>query len=413
MIIPVIPLSDPLPTPENGSIISYNDGTGYEFWYCDGVAWHKVSGVSGSGDVQGPAGAQDEFVPVYDGTSGKIIKSSTIKATGNRFQGFDALNNPAPIEFNGDISLLGFDALNIGTIAPDTVNTNLITPKTGTFVSFNNKDITNVNTVVSTNINTDFIGSATGAIVEFSDKPQSATPPTVNDDLTNKLYVDNAISGISGGDVSGPASAKNGYLTTYDGVSGKLIKSDSTVASTNNRIEAFDAFGLPNILEINSDTDHLGSDITNVGTIAPDSVNTDLIASKTGSIVVFNNKPQSSTAPTVDDDLTNKLYVENRLGYFYSTLADGPTVAQGDGEVSLLPTGVGTSTGTLTVPAGGFSVGDTFHFVVAGNCIFDTNQDIILRLKNGGTLASIQMNLKIQTHQIASGSLKLTSQSGR
>jgi hypothetical protein len=273
MIIPVIPLSDPLPTPENGSIISYNDGTGYEFWYCDGVAWHKVSGVSGSGDVQGPAGAQDEFVPVYDGTSGKIIKSSTIKATGNRFQGFDALNNPAPIEFNGDISLLGFDALNIGTIAPDTVNTNLITPKTGTFVSFNNKDITNVNTVVSTNINTDFIGSASGASVEFIDNPR------------------------------GPA-------------------------------------------------------------------------------------------PIADDDLTNKLYVENRLGYFYSTLADGPTIAQGDGEVSLLPTGVGTSTGTLTVPAGGFSVGDTFHFVVAGNCIFDTNQDIILRLKNGGTLASIQMDLE-------------------
>ena len=274
MVIPVIPNADPLPTPENGSIISYNDGSGYEFWYCDGVAWHKVSGVSGSGDVQGPVGASDSHLTLYDGVTGKVIKNSNVKLSGVQFQGFDALNNPIPIEFNGDTDHLGFDITNVGTIAPDSVNTNLITPKTGTFVSFNNNDILNVNTVASTNINTDFIGSATGGIVEFNDKPQSAAPPTVDGDLTNKLYVDNLV------------------------------------------------------------------------------------------------------------------------GNFYSTLADGPTIAQGDGEVSLLPTGLGTSTGTLTVPGGAFSVGDTFHFVVAGNCIFDTNQDIILRLKNSGTIASIQMNLE-------------------
>lgn len=155
--------------------------------------------LPGSGDVVGPAGSNDEFVPVYDGTSGKIIKSSTIKATGNRFQGFDALNNPAPIEFNGDISLLGFDALNIGTIAPDTTNTNTITPKTGTSVSFNNQDIQDLNTVITANVNTDFIGSATGTIVEFNDKPQSNAPPTVDDDLTNRLYVESRIGNFYAG----------------------------------------------------------------------------------------------------------------------------------------------------------------------------------------------------------------------
>ena len=397
MVIPVIPNADPLPTPENGSIISYNDGSGYEFWYCDGVAWHKVSGVSGSGDVQGPVGASDSHLTLYDGVTGKVIKNSNIKLTGVRFQGFDAFNNPIPIEFNGDTNHLGFDITNVGSIAPDTVNTNLITPKTGTFVSFNNKDIQDLNTVVSTNINTDFIGSGTGAIVEFSDKPQSSTAPTVNDDLTNKLYVDNAILGISGGDVSGPASSKNGYLTTYDGVSGKLIKSDSTVASTNNRIEAFDAFGLPNILEINSDTDHLGSDITNVGTIAPDSVNTDLIASKSGSTVSFNNKPQSSIAPTVNGDLTNKLYVDTQIGNFYAMLADGPTIIQSSPETSILASGVGDFVGTLTVPANGFAVGDAFHFVVAGDCVFDKDNEITLRLKNGGVLATITMELEDTT----------------
>jgi hypothetical protein len=322
MIIPVIPNGDPLPTPENGSIISYNDGTGYEFWYCDDVAWHKVSGIAGTGDVQGPAGASDSNLALYDGVTGKVIKSSNVKLTGTRFQGFDALNNPAPIEFNGDISLLGFDVLNIGAIGADTVNT-------------------------------DLIASKTGSVVVFNDKPQSSTAPTVNDDLTNKLYVDTAISGISGGDVVGPASAVDNRLTTFDGVSGKLIQDGTTITATGNTLTGL-----------------------------------------AGGVIFATNTPQTSVAPTVDDDLTNKLYVENRLGYFYSTLADGPTVAQGDGEVSLLPTGVGTSVGTLTVPGGGFSIGDTFHFVVAGDCIFDTNQEIVLRLKNGGTLASIQMNLE-------------------
>lgn len=34
----------------------------------------EVSGFAGSGDVVGPAGAVDEQIAVYDGTSGKLIK---------------------------------------------------------------------------------------------------------------------------------------------------------------------------------------------------------------------------------------------------------------------------------------------------------------------------------------------------
>ena len=313
----------------------------------------KIPIPGAGGDVVGPAGANDEFVPVFDGTSGKILKSSTLKATGNRIQGFDALNNPAPVEFNGDISLLGFDVLNIGAIGPDTVNTNTITPKTGTFVSFNNKDILDLNNVISANVNTDFIGSKTGSIIEFNDKPQSSIPPTTNDDLTNKLYVDNAISGISGGDVVGPASAVDNRLTTFDGVSGKLIQDGTTITATGNTLTGL-----------------------------------------AGGVIFATNTPQTSVAPTVDDDLTNRLYVESRLGYLYAMLADGPTVSDGDAETSLLPSGVGDFTGTLTVGANGFSVGDSFHFVIAGNCVYDTNNDITLRLKNGGILSEITMDLE-------------------
>lgn len=346
----LIPQYTVLPPPQNGLLISYDDGSGFQLWYSDGLAWAKVSGGTGSGDVSGPAlatdshialydgvsgkliknspveitptsvnfftlaprssnipavstdltnksyvdnaisalsfgdcstslvSSNDEYIPIYDGTTGKVLNTSTVKLTGTRFQGFDALNNPAPIEFNGDTNHLGFDITNVGTIAPDSVNTNTISPKTGTSISFNNKDILDLNTVDSTNINTDFIGSATGSIVEFSDKPQSATLPSVNGDLTNKLYVD------------------------------------------------------------------------------------------------------------------------NRVGNFYAMLVDGPTVqvtgGTADPETSLLPSGVGDFDGTLTVPPNGFSVGDSFHFVVAGECIYDTSNDITLRLKNGGILASITMDLE-------------------
>jgi hypothetical protein len=100
----------------------------------------------------------------------------------------------------------------------------------------------------------------------------------------------------------------------------------------------------------------------------------------------------------VDDDLTNRLYVESRLGNFYAMLADGATVqvsgGTADPETSLLPSGAGDFDGTLTVPPGGFKAGDSFHLVLAGQCIYDTGNDITLRLKNGGTLAELTMNLE-------------------
>ena len=194
----------------------------------------------------------------------------------------------------------------------------------------------------------------------------------------------------AGGDVVGPSISQNGYLATYDGNTGKLIKSDSTIGASANRIQAFDGFGLPAVLEINGDTDHLGSDITNVGAIAPDTVNTDLIAAKTGSTVVFNNKPQSSTAPTVDDDLTNRLYVEARVGNFYAGLSNSALVS-GAIRSSLVPL---TGDGTLTVPANGFNAGDSFHLVCAGEGRFGNGNTVTVRLlTNGLVLGSIVVDL--------------------
>jgi len=56
-------------SPSNGQVLGYNSTTG---------RWENASGGSGSGDVVGPASATDTAVALFDGTTGKLIKNSTV-----------------------------------------------------------------------------------------------------------------------------------------------------------------------------------------------------------------------------------------------------------------------------------------------------------------------------------------------
>ena len=192
------------------------------------------------------------------------------------------------------------------------------------------------------------------------------------------------------GDVNGPAGAEDEYIPVYDGTSGKIIKS-STIKATGARLQGFDAFNNPSQIEFNGDISLLGFDALNIGTIAPDTVNTDLIAGKTGSVVVFNDKPQSATVPSVDDDLTNRLYVEDRLGYFYAGLSDSATVS-GTTLTSLVPL---TGDGSLAFSANSLSAGDSFHLVAAGMGTFANGNNLTVRLlENAVVLGSIVIDLE-------------------
>ena len=196
------------------------------------------------------------------------------------------------------------------------------------------------------------------------------------------------------GDVVGPSISQNGYLATYDGTTGKVLKSDANIGASANRLQAFDGFGLPAVLEINSITDHLGSDITNVNTVISTNINTDFIGAAMGGVVEFSDKPQSNALPTVDDDLTNRLYVEARLGNFYAGLSDSATVS-GATRSSLVPL---TGDGTLTVPFNGFKAGDSFHVVCAGDGSFANGNTLTVRLcSNGLVLGSIVIDLENAT----------------
>lgn len=70
------------------------------------------------------------------------------------------------------------------------------------------------------------------------------------------------------------------------------------------------------------------------------------------------------------------------VGGVYAGTSDG-TLIDNTTEQSVLPT---SGVGSLTVPANGFSVGDCFHCVVAGNCFFDKDDTIQIKLKENGSI---------------------------
>ena len=171
------------------------------------------------------------------------------------------------------------------------------------------------------------------------------------------------IKGMTGadasGDVNGPTGVVDNRIATFDGTSGKLIKDGTTITAINNTLTGL-----------------------------------------AGGVIFATNAPQTAVAPTVDNDLTNKLYVDSRVGNLYCMIADGPTITSPGTvtETPLLAAGSGDFVGSLTVPANGFAVGDAFHFVVAGDCVFHTNQELRLRLKTGTIILSeISMDLETTT----------------
>ena len=69
-------------------------------------------------------------------------------------------------------------------------------------------------------------------------------------------------------------------------------------------------------------------------------------------------------------------------GGVYSGTSDG-IVINNTTEQSVLPA---SGVGSLTIPANAFSVGDCFHCVVAGDCSFDKDDNIQIKLKENGNI---------------------------
>ncbi len=77
------------PTPSDNDVLTWDAGTS---------KWINQAGSSGSGDVVGPASATNGAVVLYDGTTGKLIKNSTILPTTVGIA-IANLTNPSAITF--------------------------------------------------------------------------------------------------------------------------------------------------------------------------------------------------------------------------------------------------------------------------------------------------------------------------
>lgn len=69
-------------------------------------------------------------------------------------------------------------------------------------------------------------------------------------------------------------------------------------------------------------------------------------------------------------------------GGLFSQTVNGPTVTNTTVESNILGTGVGS----LSVPAGAFRVGDSFHVVVIGHLSSRNNDDLRIRVKSGAVV---------------------------
>ena len=88
------------------------------------------------------------------------------------------------------------------------------------------------------------------------------------------------------------------------------------------------------------------------------------------------------------DGVTYKVKNQNLTPYpqvygLYSQTGNSVTVSATTSETSI----IGPGTGTLTVPANGFSVGDSFQLTMGG-VLDNTNDTIIIRLKSGSVILS-------------------------
>lgn len=82
-------------------------------------------------------------------------------------------------------------------------------------------------------------------------------------------------------------------------------------------------------------------------------------------------------------DLINYINLSTpAAGGLFSQTVDGPVVTNTTVESSILGTGVGS----LSVPAGAFRVGDSFHVVIIGHLSSKNNDDLRIRVKSGAVV---------------------------
>lgn len=187
-------LSSALGSPENGMM--YYDSASDEFKFYQNGSWVGLG--SGAGDVSGPASATDGAVAVFDGTTGKLLKNSTLLVSGDN------------VTVTGDLTVNGATTT-VNTATLDVEDKNITVNNGGNDASSEGAGLT----VERTGTDGSFIYAdaavskfklgALGAEVEVADISSSQT-------LTNKTLSANSNT-ISDLDTDDVAEGSNLYYT--------------------------------------------------------------------------------------------------------------------------------------------------------------------------------------------------------
>lgn len=415
-----------------------------------GVKWASAGG-GGGGDVTGPASSVDTQVPVFSGTTGKVIAASLAKIGSTGILNVPSSSSTTPdsgvfvdggtgtgifsstagvltLRANNNntftmTSTTGLSAGNTGGASMRSSSSSAANPAhtfTGNLTSglYSQSGLTGISAfgVAALNANSSqkvAIGTATATASLHIQKVGTAAANTapfkidpgvlmtvaesgaIENDGTSLYYTDSTGTrtalgsggGGGGGDVVGPASSLDGQLAIYDGTTGKLLKASTNVVNS---------------------SDQLGLGITPTATLhlkaGTTAANTAPIKIATGSLLT---SPESGAIEWDGSALwtTNSALLRRKVGNISgpnSTTAnyvpkfsttDGSTVVQ-----SLMQIDVN---GATTIPTGygnGLLVGSTrLSEAITGNLVVTCNGTISARFGPSSIFSSNAYSMAISS----------------
>jgi hypothetical protein len=227
---------DAISSPATGLQIYNTDDDVFNYW--DGDSWEPV----GSGDLVGPASSTDNAVAVWDGTTGKLLKNSSVLINSGDITAGDVFINN-----NGTISAINgqtFDITTEDNVSGDTTELQLYSGAANLSSGFLDFRSGTGQTTGTVDIHSGTASSGSGQVSLYSGSGDASGAVEIRSGAGNtqsgsiSLLTGNASAGNSGDIVLSPGTAT--------GTAGKIRLADSSIGTAGKAWVSTNAFGAGN-----------------------------------------------------------------------------------------------------------------------------------------------------------------------